>query len=81
MADEEQKQILRDVKGKFTSMERILKEFQADNKKKLEEQLKANKEFLESVDAVKGLSERDADKIKKEQVCWNKVLVSPDKML
>ena len=39
MADEEQKQILRDVKGKFTSMERILKEFQADNKKKLEEQL------------------------------------------
>ena len=65
MADEEQKQILRDVKGKFTSMERILKEFQADNKKKLEEQLKANKEFLESVDAVKGLSERDADKIKR----------------
>ena len=65
MADEEQKQILRDVKGQFTSMERILKEFKADNKKKLEEQLKANKEFLEGVDAVKGLSESDADKIKR----------------
>ena len=50
MADEEQKQILRDVKGQFTSMERILREFKADNKKKLDEQLKANKEFLENVD-------------------------------
>ena len=65
MADEEQKQILRDVKGQFTSMERILREFKADNKKKLDEQLKANKEFLENVDAVKGLSESDADKIKR----------------
>ena len=65
MADEETKQTLRDVKGQFTSMERILKQFQEDNKKKLEEQLKANKEFFENVDKVKGLSERDADKIKR----------------
>ena len=53
-------------------MERILKEFQSDNKKKLEEQLKANKEFLESVDAVKGLSERDADKIKSSRYVGTK---------
>lgn len=65
MADEEIKQQLRDVKGQFTSMERILKEFKADNKKALEERLKANKEFFDNVDNVKGLSERDADKIKR----------------